>query len=58
MRKQNMKKKTAIITVELVEESTVSKKEEITKELIDWFPEDAFFVPWFKDVRSVAVREQ
>jgi hypothetical protein len=55
---QNMKKKMAIITVELVEESIIGKNEEIAKELMDWFREDAVSVPWVKDIKGVAVREQ
>jgi hypothetical protein len=53
-----MKKKMAIITVELVEESIIGKNEEIAKELMDWFREDAVSVPWVKDIKGVAVREQ
>jgi hypothetical protein len=53
-----MKRKMAIITVELVEESIVGKNEEIAKELMDWFREDVVSVPWVKDIKGVAVREQ
>jgi len=53
-----MKRKMAIITVELVDESIEDTNENIAKELIAWFREEPVMMPWVKQVRSVAVRKQ
>ena len=52
-----MKKKKAIITVELVAESAVEDNERIVQELLNWFQEDAIYVPWVKNVKDVVVKE-
>ncbi|MEM3641286.1 MAG: hypothetical protein QXQ94_05985 [Candidatus Bathyarchaeia archaeon] len=52
-----MKKKKAIITVELVAESAVEDNGRIVQELLDWFREDAIYIPWVKDVKDVVVKE-
>ncbi|MGQ9726857.1 MAG: hypothetical protein ACUVQW_05575 [Candidatus Bathycorpusculaceae bacterium] len=52
-----MKKKKAIITVELVTESTAEDNEKIARELLAWFREDAVYVPWVKDVKEIVVKE-
>ncbi|MEM4704775.1 MAG: hypothetical protein QXJ02_06895 [Candidatus Bathyarchaeia archaeon] len=50
--------KTAIIVVELVDESAFESNEKIKRELLDWFCEDAISIPWVKTVRGVTVREE
>ncbi|MEM2971254.1 MAG: hypothetical protein QW270_02365 [Candidatus Bathyarchaeia archaeon] len=51
-----MKKKTAIIKVELVTESLAEPDEKIVKELFDWFHEEAIGIPWVKDVKNITVK--
>ncbi len=53
-----MKGKIAVITVELLEESVENADEEIRRELIKWFQEDAFLMPWAKEVRSIVIKEE
>jgi hypothetical protein len=53
-----MKRKMAVITVELVDESIEDTNENIAKELITWFREELLMMPWVRQVRTVAVREQ
>jgi hypothetical protein len=52
-----LKKKKAIITVELVAESAAEEDEKIVSELLEWFREDAICVPWVKDVKDIVVKE-
>lgn len=52
-----MKKKKAIITVELVSESAAEDDGKIVRELFNWFREDAICVPWVKDVKDIVVKE-
>ena len=51
-----MKRKRAIITVELVDESIEEAEEKIERELLDWFREDAISIPWVKDVKDITER--
>jgi hypothetical protein len=53
-----VKRKKAIITVELVDESIFDKNENIARELVDWFREDAVSVPWVKDVKGITIKEE
>ncbi len=53
-----MKRKKAIIIVELVDESAGNRNENIAKDLMNWFREDAVAVPWVKDVKGVTVKEE
>jgi hypothetical protein len=53
-----MKRKKAIIIVELVDESAEDRNENIAKDLMNWFREDAVSVPWVKDVKGVTVKEE
>jgi hypothetical protein len=48
----------AVITVELVDESVGEKAEAIKRELVKWFKEDCFFIPWVKQVKSVTVTKE
>ena len=54
----SMKRMLAVITVELVDESVGEKAEAIKRELVEWFKEDCFFMPWVKQVKSVIVRKE
>ncbi len=53
-----MKRMLAIITVELVDESIGEKAEAIKRELVEWFEQDCFFMPWVKRVKSVTVKKE
>ncbi|MGB9959083.1 MAG: hypothetical protein ACPLKQ_00985 [Candidatus Bathyarchaeales archaeon] len=53
-----MKCKLAVITVELLDESSENSDEEIRRELARWFQEDAFLMPWLKEVRSIIIKEE
>lgn len=50
-----MKRKVAIIKVELVDESITERNEKIVQELLNWFREDTVSIPWVKDVKSITV---
>jgi len=52
-----MKRKKAIITVELVDESIVEPDEKIERELLEWFREDAISIPWVKDLKDVSAKD-
>ena len=49
--------KTAIITVELVDESVEKSNDAIAEELLKWFKDEAVPAPWVKDVKKVVVQE-
>ena len=53
-----LKRKKAIIIVELVDESAGERSENIAKDLMIWFREDAVSIPWVKDVKGVTVKEE
>ncbi len=53
-----MKRKIAVITVELVDESAESSNEAIKRELSEWFEEDAVTVPWAKEIKNIVVKEE
>jgi hypothetical protein len=53
-----MKRKRAIITVELVDESIEEKNEKIEQELLDWFRENTISIPWVKDVKEITVKDE
>ena len=52
-----MRRKRAIITVELIDESIGETDEKIVQELLDWFQEDAISIPWVKDVKEITVKD-
>jgi len=52
-----MKRKKAIITVELIDESAEEDNEKIARELLEWFREDATVIPWVKNVKNVTVED-
>jgi len=51
-----MKRKMAIITVELVDESIVETDEKIEEELLEWFREDVISIPWVKAVKDITLK--
>jgi hypothetical protein len=51
-----MKRKSAIITFELVNESAEENNQKIEQELMSWFSEEALSIPWVKTVREVSVK--
>jgi hypothetical protein len=51
-----MKRKTAIITLELVDESIEETDKKIAQELLNWFQEDAVSIPWVKNIKEITVR--
>ena len=53
-----MKKKKAVVTVELVDESSEEENSKIAQELLDWFREDAVSIPWVKKVEDVTVKDE
>jgi len=52
-----MKRKIAVITVELVDESIEETNERIKQELLDWF-QDVASIPWVKDVKDITVKDR
>ncbi len=53
----NSNRKNAVITVELIEESTEESDNKTAEELLNWFKDDANFAPWAKTVKAVSVKE-
>jgi len=53
-----MKRKKAVITVELVDESIEEADEKIARELLDWFREDVISIPWVKNVKDITVKDE
>jgi|YelNatPaOPRAMG01_1025707.scaffolds.fasta_scaffold39169_1 hypothetical protein len=52
-----MKRKVAIITVELVDESVGSSNRKIVDDLVSWFREDIVSMPWVKEVKEIMLKE-
>jgi len=53
-----MRKKKAIITVELIDESVEEADEKIIRELLNWFREDVISIPWVKDIKDITVKDE
>jgi hypothetical protein len=53
-----VKRKRAIIVLDLVDESIIDRNDNIARELFSWFHDDAFAVPWVKDVKGVTVKAE
>ncbi|MEM3640535.1 MAG: hypothetical protein QXH37_01230 [Candidatus Bathyarchaeia archaeon] len=51
-----MKGKNAVITFELVDESTMEANEKIARELAAWLQEDVVFIPWVKEVLDIRIK--
>ena len=54
----SMKRKKAVIIVELVDESSEEENSKIAQELLDWFREDSVSIPWVKNVEDVTVKNE
>jgi len=52
-----MKRKKALITVKLVDESIMESNASIAKELMDWFQESTVSIPWVKEVETIVVKD-
>ena len=50
-----MKRKIAIIKVELVDECVEKRNEKIAQEMLNWFREETVFIPWVKSVRNITI---
>jgi hypothetical protein len=55
---RNVKRKTAIMVVELVDEANEEKDDFVKKQLIEWFQEDAITMPWVKELKSITIKEE
>jgi hypothetical protein len=55
---RNVKRKTAIMVVELVDEANEEKDDFVEKQLIEWFQEDAIAMPWVKELKSITIKEE
>jgi len=53
-----VKRKTAIMVVELVDEANEEKDDFVEKQLIEWFQEDAITMPWVKELKSITIKEE
>ena len=53
-----MKRKKAVIIVELVDESSEEETSKIAQELLDWLREDAVSIPWVRNVEGVTVKNE
>ncbi|MCS7124427.1 MAG: hypothetical protein NZ932_03300 [Candidatus Bathyarchaeota archaeon] len=53
-----MKRMWAVITVELVDESSAENANTIQRDLLKWFKEDCLFIPWVKQVKGIVVKEE
>lgn len=53
-----MKRKTAIMVVELVDEANEEKDDFVEKQLIEWFQEDTITMPWVKELKSITIKEE
>jgi len=53
-----MKRKKAVITMELLDEVQEESDEKVAEELLDWFREDAVSIPWVKAVKKVTIEEE
>jgi hypothetical protein len=51
-----MKVKRAVVTFELVDESSKESNEKLARELFEWFTKGEVFIPWVKDVKNVKVK--
>ncbi|MBS7632190.1 hypothetical protein KEJ15_00995 [Candidatus Bathyarchaeota archaeon] len=51
-----MKRKKALITVELVDESIEYSNQAIKEEILEWLKEETG-IPWIREVKSVTVKD-
>jgi len=52
-----MRRKKALITVDLVDESVEEANGKIARELIDWLREETISIPWVKEVKDVTIKD-
>ncbi len=52
-----MRRKKAVITLDLVDESAATSNSTIAEEMLKWFRDEAVPAPWVKEVRSVVVQK-
>ena len=52
-----MKKKNAIIIIELVDESILQNNNKISQEIVEWFQTETTTIPWAKDLKNVTIKE-
>jgi hypothetical protein len=45
------------VTFELVEESGERSVEEVFLELREWLQENAFTIPWVREVKNITIKE-
>jgi len=55
--RKHLKKKKAVITVELVEESVFQSNETVEKEIFKSLANEVFRIPWLAEVKKVRVVE-
>jgi hypothetical protein len=53
-----VRKKRAIVILELIDESLGQRNDLIAQELLAWFKEDAVSAPWIRDVKAVQIEEE
>jgi hypothetical protein len=53
-----VRKKRAIVILELVDESLAQRNDLVAQELLAWFKEDAVSAPWVRDVKAVKIEEE
>ncbi|MEM3626485.1 MAG: hypothetical protein QXZ25_00475 [Candidatus Bathyarchaeia archaeon] len=52
-----MRVKRAVVTFELVDESSKESNERLARELLEWFTREEVLIPWVKDVKNVKVED-
>ncbi|MGC8998369.1 MAG: hypothetical protein ACP5JW_03075 [Candidatus Bathyarchaeia archaeon] len=52
-----IKRKLAVIVVELVDETVEERNDVIKQQLVEWFQEDAVSIPWVKELKSIVIQE-
>ena len=52
-----VKRKIAVVTLDLVDEAADFKASEIASELLRWLLEDAVSIPWVRAVRDIVIKE-
>ena len=55
---KTLRRKRAIVILELVDESLGQGNDLIAQELLAWFKEDAVSAPWIREVTAVKIEEE
>lgn len=53
----SMKRKKAIVIVELVDEANEEKEDVVKRQIIEWFQEDAVTMPWVRELKSITIKQ-